>query len=90
MYHVSAQGVNERMINVHYYYLKFLCWPLLRVRFRHGITVTPDYGAKNQSILGVKYLYPARGKSGQMFPLEKRKKKRKKEKEEAPNVETLN
>ena len=20
MYHVSAQGVNERMINVHYYY----------------------------------------------------------------------
>ena len=22
MYHVSAQGVDERMINVHYYYLK--------------------------------------------------------------------
>ena len=21
MYHVSAQGVNKRMINVHYYYL---------------------------------------------------------------------
>ena len=24
MYHVSAQGVNERMINVHYYYYKDL------------------------------------------------------------------
>ena len=23
MYHVSAQGVVERMINVHYYYLSF-------------------------------------------------------------------
>ena len=25
MYHVSAQGVNERMINVHYYYLPRWC-----------------------------------------------------------------
>ena len=24
MYHVSAQGVDERMINVHYYY--YYCW----------------------------------------------------------------
>ena len=24
MYHVSAQGVDERMINVHYYYYSFL------------------------------------------------------------------
>ena len=24
MYHVSAQGVDERMINVHYYYYKTL------------------------------------------------------------------
>ena len=23
MYHVSAQGVDERMINVHYYYYKY-------------------------------------------------------------------
>ena len=23
MYHVSAQGINERMINVHYYYIHF-------------------------------------------------------------------
>ena len=25
MYHVSAQGVDERMINVHYYYVTVLC-----------------------------------------------------------------
>ena len=25
MYHVSAQGVDERMINVHYYYLAAAC-----------------------------------------------------------------
>ena len=25
MYHVSAQGVDERMINVHYYYLVTVC-----------------------------------------------------------------
>ena len=50
MYHVSALGVDERMINLHCYYLKFLCRPLLPVRFRPGITVTPDYGAKNLSI----------------------------------------
>ena len=27
MYHVSAQGVNERMINVHYYYYKHTSQP---------------------------------------------------------------
>ena len=26
MYHVSAQGVDERMINVHYYYYCWQCW----------------------------------------------------------------
>jgi len=25
MYHVSAQGVDERMINVHYYYYYYVC-----------------------------------------------------------------
>ena len=27
MYHVSAQGVDERMINVHYYYFVQQNWP---------------------------------------------------------------
>ena len=27
MYHVSAQGVDERMINVHYYYYSTASWP---------------------------------------------------------------
>ena len=26
MYHVSAQGVDERMINVHYYYYYYYVW----------------------------------------------------------------
>ena len=26
MYHVSAQGVDERMINVHYYYYYYYCY----------------------------------------------------------------
>ena len=25
MYHVSAQGVDERMINIHYYYCNVVC-----------------------------------------------------------------
>ena len=25
MYHVSAQGVDERMINIHYYYFIVVC-----------------------------------------------------------------
>ena len=25
MYHVSAQGIDERMINVHYYYYHYNC-----------------------------------------------------------------
>ena len=29
MYHVSAQGIDERMINVHYYYCSLLSCPLL-------------------------------------------------------------
>ena len=32
MYHVSAQGVDERMINVHYYYYYFLVYAFL-IRF---------------------------------------------------------
>ena len=35
MYHVSAQGVDEPMINVHYYYYYYL----LQVLGRFGITV---------------------------------------------------
>ena len=33
MYHVSAQGVDERMINVHYYYYAWMsdCWFTQRV-----------------------------------------------------------
>ena len=33
MYHVSAQGVDERMINVHYYYYYHVFWAyhILRV-----------------------------------------------------------
>ena len=29
MYHVSAQGVDERMINVHYYYYYYYWLPLV-------------------------------------------------------------
>ena len=33
MYHVSAQGVDERMINVHYYYYYTV---ISNVRFTHN------------------------------------------------------
>ena len=29
MYHVSAEGVDERMINVHYYYYKYVAYNVL-------------------------------------------------------------
>ena len=90
MYHVSAQGVDERMMNVHYYYyyVKFLCRPLLPVRFRPGISVTADYGAKNLYLLGVKYQYPARGKSGHWK--NKNKKQTNNKNKNKTKLETLN
>ena len=30
MYHVSAQGIDERMINVHYYYYSACRWSVIR------------------------------------------------------------
>ena len=36
MYHVSAQGVDERMINVNYYYY-YSCQPLL------GVNLSPEF-----------------------------------------------
>ena len=38
MYHVSAQGVDERMINVHYYYYYYLLL-LLLLFVRFGVRV---------------------------------------------------
>ena len=37
MYHVSAQGVDERMINVHYYYYYYYYFPVNRRRTRSQI-----------------------------------------------------
>ena len=33
MYHVRAQGIDERMINVHYYYLFFIYTKVKRYNF---------------------------------------------------------
>ena len=41
MYHVSAQGVEERMINVHYYYYYILC-PVSKIT---GHTLRPLNGS---------------------------------------------
>ena len=54
MYHVSAQGVDERMINVHYYYY---------VRQTHLQTLTTTCGlsvSKSAALFGTELtLYPA-------------------------------
>ena len=43
MYHVSAQGVDERMINVHYYYYIVIMLPaaILNVPGEHRTQETP-------------------------------------------------
>ena len=44
MYHVSAQGVDERMINVHYYYYYYPLVPAVPFRFpcRAGLLPSTD------------------------------------------------
>ena len=47
MYHVSAQGVNEHMINVHYYYI-----------FREPSTLEPVSHARDNEQGDVSYFIP--------------------------------
>ena len=35
MYHVGAQGVDERMINVHYYYCRGAGWGVREAGWKH-------------------------------------------------------
>ena len=47
MYHVSAQGVDERMINVHYYYVSSTCSHSM-----HDVTGVPTDASMQVSDVG--------------------------------------
>ena len=57
MYHVSAQGIDERMINVHYYYYKlFYIWCINAVTYIVTRNTTEDKPCCSCSVIVTKYL----------------------------------